>query len=65
MSNPPLYVAPYLDAAGMHLPAYSAILDYLLTAYQNIYTGGAYLANDSADYQEISITAGHCPKPIG
>ena len=53
----PLYTAPYCDAAGLHVPTFSAIQAQLVAAYQSIYTQGAYLANDSADYQEIAITA--------
>ena len=53
----PLYTAPWVDASGLHVPNFAAIQAQLVAAYQAIYTQGAYLANDSADYQEISITA--------
>jgi len=51
------YVAPSISSAGLTIPTYNAILNYLISAYQNIYGQNVYLANDSWDYQFLSILA--------
>jgi uncharacterized phage protein gp47/JayE len=48
------YFAPYIDAAGLHLPNYAQILADNIQIYQNIYGASVYLGPDSSDYQEIS-----------
>jgi len=52
-----MYIAPYIDSTGIHLPLYSDILGSLIDAYKNIYGQDIYLGNDAADYQWISIIA--------
>jgi len=51
------YTAPYIDASGLHLPAYTDIIDYLVASTQSIYGTDIYLGTDSADYQMLSIFA--------
>ena len=51
------YFAPYIDAAGFHLPSYADILSDLISGYQAIYPQAVYLGTDTAKYQEISIFA--------
>lgn len=48
------YFAPYVDAAGLHLPTYAQILADNIQIYQNFYGQSVYLGLDSSDYQEIS-----------
>jgi uncharacterized phage protein gp47/JayE len=48
------YFAPYIDAAGLHVPTYVDIRDDLLAKARSIYGQDIYLENDSADYQLIS-----------
>lgn len=49
------YVAPYIDAAGLHIPTYDDILDELISQAQSIFGSDIYLDADSQDYQFISI----------
>ncbi len=49
------YFAPYIDATGLHLPTYNAILADNLLQYKNIYGASVYLGIDSSDYQRISV----------
>ncbi|MDQ7094226.1 baseplate J/gp47 family protein [Desulfosporosinus sp. PR] len=51
------YVAPYIDAAGLHLPSYQDILNDLIQQAKNIFGQGIYLGIDSQDYQFISTFA--------
>ncbi|GLG01590.1 hypothetical protein Alches_16300 [Alicyclobacillus hesperidum subsp. aegles] len=51
------YFAPYIDAAGFHMPAYQDIVDQLVADAQNIYGQDIYLGYDSQDYQMISVFA--------
>lgn len=51
------YFAPYVDAAGLHIPTYSDIRDDLVAAYKEIYGDDIYLDPDSQDYQMISAYA--------
>lgn len=51
------YVAPYVDASGLHIPTYQDILDDLIASMKAIYGTDIYLENDSADYQLLSIFA--------
>lgn len=48
------YFAPYIDAAGLHLPTYAQILADNIQIYQNIRGQSVYLGLDSSDYQDIS-----------
>lgn len=51
------YIAPYIDAAGLHIPTYPDILAELVAKVQAIYGADIYLTNDSADYQMLSVFA--------
>lgn len=52
-----MYVAPYIDATGLHIPSYSDILGDMVSEIKNIYGQDTYLGNDSQDYQLLSIYA--------
>ncbi len=49
------YTPPVIDSAGLHVPLYADILQYLISNFQNIYGQDIYLENDAADYEWISI----------
>jgi len=49
-----MYLAPYIDEKGLHVPTYSDIRDKLITEAKSIF-GDIVLTNDSQDYQYISI----------
>lgn len=51
------YTAPYIDDAGLHIPTYADIRDYLVEQFKSIYGQDIYLENDSQDYQMISVFA--------
>lgn len=51
------YFAPYVDAAGLHVPSYDDILADNLAQFQAIYGATVYLGIDSADYQWISVNS--------
>lgn len=51
------YSPPTITAAGLQTNTYASILQYLVSAFQNIYGPNCYLGADSADYQDISIRA--------
>lgn len=51
------YTGPYIDDAGLHIPSYADIRDDLIEQFKRIYGQDIYLANDSQDYQMISIFA--------
>jgi uncharacterized phage protein gp47/JayE len=51
------YFAPYVDAAGLHIPTYNDIRDDLVASYKAIYGDDIYLDPDSQDYQMISAYA--------
>jgi uncharacterized phage protein gp47/JayE len=51
------YVAPYVDATGLHLPTFQEILDDMITGMKTIFGNDIYLGSDSADYQLMSIFA--------
>lgn len=51
------YFAPYVDAAGLHIPTYIDIRDDLLAQFRTIYGEDLYLEEDSQDYQLISSFA--------
>lgn len=51
------YVAPYIDASGLHIPTYNDILNQMLADARNIFGSDVYLENDSQDYQLISSMA--------
>lgn len=51
------YVAPNIDATGLHIPSYTDIRDDLIDKVKSIYGQDIYLGNDSLDYQLISIFA--------
>jgi uncharacterized phage protein gp47/JayE len=51
------YFSPYVDSAGLHIPAYLDIRDDLIAQAKAIYGSDIYLGNDSLDYQLISALA--------
>ncbi len=51
------YFAPYIDAAGIHLPTYEDRLSDLCAAYQAIFGPDAALAPAVPDYQLLSVFA--------
>lgn len=51
------YIAPFVDYAGLHIPTYDDILQDLVEKAKGIFGQDIYLANDSADYQYLSIIA--------
>ena len=51
------YFAPYIDSAGLHIPAYQDIISDLVAQAQTIYGQDLYLGEDSQDYQYLSIVA--------
>lgn len=51
------YVTPFIDAAGLHIPTYSDILEQMLSDARSIFGSDIYLENDSQDYQLISSIA--------
>ncbi|AOZ06691.1 baseplate J/gp47 family protein [Cupriavidus malaysiensis] len=44
-------VAPVISASGISAPAFSDVLDYVVSKYRAIYGSDVYLGNDSEDYQ--------------
>ena len=48
------YIAPYIDATGVHVPLYADIRDDLILQFKNIYGQDVYIESDSQDYQLIS-----------
>jgi uncharacterized phage protein gp47/JayE len=51
------YLAPYISPAGLVVPTYPDILNYLLNGYRSIYGQTVYLGTDTQKYQELSIYA--------
>ena len=51
------YYAPYIDTTGIHVPTYEDIRDELIASMKQIFGQDIYLADDSQDYQQISIFA--------
>lgn len=51
------YFAPFVDDAGLHLPAYNDVFQYLLTQYAAIYGQGIVADISTSDVQSISIFA--------
>ncbi len=51
------YIAPYIDSTGIHIPAYTDIVNSLIASAQSIYGADIYLGADSQDYQMISAFA--------
>jgi uncharacterized phage protein gp47/JayE len=51
------YVAPSMGIAGLTIPTYQDILDYLIAQKKIIYGDDIYLGIDSTDYQELSVIA--------
>ncbi len=51
------YFAPYLDAAGLHIPTYADRLEALLSSYRSIFGTDANLSESSPDYQLLSVFA--------
>lgn len=49
------YFAPFIDAAGLHLPTYADIKEYEQTQFVSVYSQTNYVGNDNADIQWISI----------
>lgn len=53
----PSSTAAYVDATGIHLPAYSDVLLYFQTAFRTIYGQDIYIDPDSQDGQMLGILA--------
>lgn len=51
------YFAPYIDASGLHIPAYTDILAELVDQARSIFGDDIYLGNDAADYQFLAVLA--------
>ena len=51
------YAPPTITAAGLTIPSYNDILNYLLTGFRAIYGQNVYLGTDSGDYQLLAIVA--------
>ena len=51
------YVPPTIGLAGLVLPSYNSILQWLLTNYAAIYGATVYLSPEGSDYQFLSILA--------
>ena len=51
------YFPPNIDSSGLHLPAYSDVIDNFVENAQSIYGSDIYIENDAADYQLLSILA--------
>ena len=51
------YFAPYIDAAGIHMPTYEERLEALTEAYRGIFGAGAELSAAVPDYQLLSVFA--------
>lgn len=49
------YVAPYVDAAGLHIPSYSDIFTYEQEQFLTVYGASVNTGDDSADIQWISV----------
>lgn len=48
------YFAPYIDAAGLHIPTYLDIENYYVQRARDIFGADIYLENDSQDFQFIA-----------
>jgi len=51
------YSAPAISSAGLSVPSFQAILNYLVANFQAIFGATFYLGNDSPYYQFIAILA--------
>ena len=51
------YFAPYIDATGLHLPAFADIQDNLVSQARSIFGQDIYLDNDSQDMQYIAAVS--------
>ncbi|NHN33575.1 baseplate J/gp47 family protein [Paenibacillus agricola] len=51
------YFAPFIDASGLHIPAYTDIRDQLVADAKTIFGSDIYLGIDTQDYQWISAVA--------
>lgn len=51
------YTPPTIGVAGLSVPSYNDIVDYLTTTFRSLYGQQVYLGNDSADFQFISLVA--------
>jgi uncharacterized phage protein gp47/JayE len=49
------YAPPTIGPAGLTVPSYNDIYNYIIGQYQAIYGNAVYLGNDAADVQLISI----------
>jgi len=51
------YFAPYIDEAGLHIPTFIDIREFLLNEARGIFGDDIYLENDGQDYQFIILMA--------
>ena len=49
------YFAPFIDEAGLHIPTYNDIKEYLLGEARGIFGQDIYLEPDGQDYQDIIL----------
>ena len=49
------YFKPYIDVEGVHIPTYQDALDLLIESYKAIFGEDVYIAEDSPDYQLLSV----------
>jgi uncharacterized phage protein gp47/JayE len=51
------YFKPYIDEAGIHIPTYNEIKEFLINKARAIYGNDIYLENDGQDYEFITLMA--------
>lgn len=51
------YIAPFIDASGLHIPTYQDIETQLVEKAQLIFGADIYLESDSQDFQDIAARA--------
>ena len=51
------YFSPFIDGAGLHIPTYNDIKEFLLNEARGIYGQDIYLENDGQDYEFITLMA--------
>jgi len=51
------YFAPYIDEAGLHIPTFNDIKEFLLNEARGIFGQDIYLENDGQDYEDIVLRA--------
>lgn len=49
------YYVPYLDEAGIHIPTYDDLMEYMLEGYRVIFGNDAYIGQETQAYQLLSL----------